>query len=330
MRPMDFYDKNNTSLQNINDQYYWGENIIVAPVVTENQRSRAVKFPAGKWLDFDNLTLYNGGQTYTLAAPLNKLPLFVKAGVFLPMAMPMYSLDNFHPDSLWVKYFADPSVNSTEYTFFEDNGENPNSLSNNQYILITLRGELNSEQSTIQITSTGNGYTGMPTKRQFYFELPRIASLPTSLQYNGSDLQSFETYNLWRDAKSPGYFYDSNKRTLYMHVEWNQNTTGQIVLGSQLIINSIAEEQKSISISQLYPNPASKYIELEWTSNKYSMAYISIYNKTGQIMKTIPQITITEGINRLNIDIDTLQPDLYIIEITSPLGIDRQKFIKQD
>lgn len=75
-------DKN---VYGIKDEFLFGDVILVAPVLTENTTKREVYFPEGKWVDWDYGYEYEGGETYTVYAPQNRIPLFVKRGAILPM-----------------------------------------------------------------------------------------------------------------------------------------------------------------------------------------------------------------------------------------------------
>ncbi len=63
--------------ENIKDQFLLGEDILVAPVVVKGARSRSVVFPPGVWQD-EAGQKYKGPRQVTVAAPLEKLPWFVK------------------------------------------------------------------------------------------------------------------------------------------------------------------------------------------------------------------------------------------------------------
>lgn len=69
----------------IEDQYMFGDNILVAPVVKENVTGRTVFLPYGKWVDFWNDTVFEGGVEIYIDAPLKKIPVFVKYNSIIPM-----------------------------------------------------------------------------------------------------------------------------------------------------------------------------------------------------------------------------------------------------
>lgn len=65
--------------------YYLGPSLYVAPVVERGARSKTVNLPAGTYLDWQAQTLVTGGSTVTLDAPLDKLPLLLRAGQLVPL-----------------------------------------------------------------------------------------------------------------------------------------------------------------------------------------------------------------------------------------------------
>lgn len=74
------------------DDFMLGDALLAAPVVCHGERERQVylpQLPQGQpWVDFHDGTLWASGQTHTVAAPLGRLPLFVRSGVQLPLANP--------------------------------------------------------------------------------------------------------------------------------------------------------------------------------------------------------------------------------------------------
>ncbi len=87
---MDFGD--DPKVANIGDEYMFGPALLVAPVVEQGMTSREVYLPAGTdWYNFWTNERLHGGQTMTVAAPIDTLPLFVRAGSILPMGVPVES-----------------------------------------------------------------------------------------------------------------------------------------------------------------------------------------------------------------------------------------------
>ncbi len=103
-------------------EYMLGKNLLVAPVYNKKVTRDSIYLPEGKWFDYWDGTIYNG-KTFlnAYAAPLDKLPLFVKAGSIIPMFQQM-NFDNERPaDTLTLDVYPGPGA---EFVMFEDEGSN--------------------------------------------------------------------------------------------------------------------------------------------------------------------------------------------------------------
>ncbi|CQR57435.1 glycoside hydrolase family 31 protein [Paenibacillus riograndensis] len=86
MRPL-FYDfPQDPAAWDIEDQYMFGPDLLVAPVLGEGERARKVYLPSGsEWTHVYTGTAYAGGQAIRIDAPLTQIPLFVRDGAVLPV-----------------------------------------------------------------------------------------------------------------------------------------------------------------------------------------------------------------------------------------------------
>jgi alpha-glucosidase (family GH31 glycosyl hydrolase) len=81
---MDFPD--DPKVANIGDEYMFGPAFLVAPVTEQGATSRSVYLPAGaEWYDYWTNERFQGGQTIRADAPIETIPLFVRAGSILPL-----------------------------------------------------------------------------------------------------------------------------------------------------------------------------------------------------------------------------------------------------
>ena len=88
--PLDF--PNDPKVADLRDEYMFGPAFLVAPVTEQGATSREVYLPAGTdWYNYWTNERVKGGQTITVAAPIDTLPLFVRAGSILPLGAPVES-----------------------------------------------------------------------------------------------------------------------------------------------------------------------------------------------------------------------------------------------
>lgn len=145
----------------INDEYLFGRALLVAPVTEYKARSRSVYLPAGtKWYDFYSGHSYGGGQTITVTAPYERIPLFVRAGAIVPTgpAIQYTGEDKGGPVTLNVYTGADGS-----FSVYDDDGVSRQYL-NGRYARIPLRWDERSHTLLIGARE-GSGYAGMPGTR---------------------------------------------------------------------------------------------------------------------------------------------------------------------
>jgi alpha-D-xyloside xylohydrolase len=72
---------------NVEDQYLFGDALLIAPVLEAGQRARNVYLPKGcDWIDARRGAEYAGGQTVTADAPIESIPVFVRKGAYLGFA----------------------------------------------------------------------------------------------------------------------------------------------------------------------------------------------------------------------------------------------------
>jgi len=67
------------------DEYLWGRDILVAPVVEKAATERTLYLPRGAWYDFWTNEKHDGGKEITRKVDLETMPLFVRAGAIIPM-----------------------------------------------------------------------------------------------------------------------------------------------------------------------------------------------------------------------------------------------------
>ncbi len=85
LRALDRVEPDNPKVRGIEDVYLLGDSLLIAPVIVQGALQRYVYLPEGYWYSFETQSLANGGQYIAVDAPLQTLPIFVKAGTVLPL-----------------------------------------------------------------------------------------------------------------------------------------------------------------------------------------------------------------------------------------------------
>jgi alpha-D-xyloside xylohydrolase len=120
MKPLvhDYPQDKNT--WNIKDQFLFGSSILVSPVTKFTARSRILYLPAGYWYNFWTGEKFNGGRNIDVPAPLDQMPLFVKAGAIIPVGPKVQFAMQDVKDPL--KILVYPGENGS-FELYEDEGE---------------------------------------------------------------------------------------------------------------------------------------------------------------------------------------------------------------
>ena len=69
-------------------EYMLGDKLLVAPVLEQGALSRSLYLPQGSWADYWTGEIMEGGRQVTVSAPLDRIPIFVRAGSILPLISP--------------------------------------------------------------------------------------------------------------------------------------------------------------------------------------------------------------------------------------------------
>ena len=104
----------------ISDQFFWGEWILVAPVVEKNLKDRKIYLPAGKWYKWQSAEQIDGGKEIMEPVDLSSLPILVKAGAIIPLAPVM----NYTWEKPWAPLALGfyPARAKSCFSLYEDDG----------------------------------------------------------------------------------------------------------------------------------------------------------------------------------------------------------------
>jgi alpha-glucosidase len=118
MRPLAWsYGSDKTALS-VFDQFMFGDDILVAPVLNRAQSHRNVYLPEGNWYRFDSDEVLVGGQWHYLSMPLGVCPAFVREGSILALCDGMQSTDDYAQADITFKVYGVRAYGS----FYQDDG----------------------------------------------------------------------------------------------------------------------------------------------------------------------------------------------------------------
>ena len=201
MRSLAFDFKNDEKVHSIPDQYMFGSAFLVNPV-TERMYSLTANIPAEKtrkvylpkstaWVDFWTGQTIEGGQTVEAQAPIETIPLYVRAGSIVPMGGFLQYATEKPADVIELRIY--PGADG-EFVLYEDENDNYN-YEQGKYA--TIRFTWSDKTRTLDISDQNGSFNGMLKERKFNIVLVNpengtgvgiTATIDKSVQYTGKHI----------------------------------------------------------------------------------------------------------------------------------------------
>ena len=119
MRPLMLEYPEDESTYGIDDEFLFGSDLLVAPVLWEAAKTRGVYLPRGDWYDYWTGAHYTGGKGVDIPVTLASIPMFVRAGAFLFQQPVVQSTNDMAGQPLEVTLFPG---STSESWLYEDDG----------------------------------------------------------------------------------------------------------------------------------------------------------------------------------------------------------------
>jgi alpha-glucosidase len=120
MRALVFEYPDDPATYNLSDEFLFGRDLLVAPVLAPGDSGRGVYFPQGTWYDAEHLTEFAGKREADVPGSIDALPLFVREGAILFRAPVMQTSREMAAAPLTFEVFA---KSATTRTYVEDDGK---------------------------------------------------------------------------------------------------------------------------------------------------------------------------------------------------------------
>ncbi len=331
-RPLFFDYPDDANLSNISSSYLWGSSLLVSPVVQAGQTSKNIYLPNDEWIDFWSDVSVRGGQTITTQTPLEKMPIYVKAGSILPMQFVMNYTDEVPLDTLRLACY--PSRNKTgNFTLYEDDGKTLEYQSGSfaeteftQHLSV-----VGAETSFVMnIGKTEGTYTGKPASRFYLLEIHRMKSNPDQVQANTATLEERVTYQSLR-ASGEGYFFDTQANILYIQAPTVPDSTYEIVAENIRLLGLNETEEhspsKTFRLEQNYPNPFNPATVIRYQLSVKSSISLKVYNILGNEVATLVNEKKSPGRYHTTWDASSQPSGIYFCKMQSESYLQTQKLV---
>ena len=191
-RPLVMDFKNDPLTWNIGDQFMFGPALLVSPVTEAKATERRVYLPKDTtWYDFWSGQKIQGGVHVQAAAPLDRIPLYVRAGSILPLGPPEQYADEKVNGPIELRIY---SGKDGSFTLYQDEGDNYN-YEKGQHATVPIT--WSDSEGTLTIGGRTGTYVGMPNEITFNIVWVRPANgvggaeqqADDTVVYRGSELK---------------------------------------------------------------------------------------------------------------------------------------------
>jgi alpha-glucosidase len=209
MRPMmfDYPDDGNFGWNE--EQFMFGDDLLIAPVLTPSTTERNVRLPEGFWYDYWTGQKYKGGNDIKVDAPLNRIPVFVKAGAIIPTQQVVQSTNQSPIDPLTFTVY--PTKLQSTRTYYEDDGISFE-YEKGKYFRRTINQRNSSGGITLMLSKAEGSYR--PPKRSLVVKFLDAATSPKGVEVNGKQVMSVERTKM--DRVTECWSYDSEKSIVWV------------------------------------------------------------------------------------------------------------------
>lgn len=172
MRPLFYYHPDDREAVNVDNEYYWGENMLIAPVLEKGAIQQQIYLPEGEWMDYHSSTIFQGKTWINFPITINDMPIFIKKGSMIPMTSLVYTIRDYNPN--YIKLLVYPDDKKSEFTQYEDNGTNALSIQNRDYETIEYQGN-----------KINDGYLLKMERKGSWKEAPQQRKMEIQMRYEG-------------------------------------------------------------------------------------------------------------------------------------------------
>jgi alpha-glucosidase len=188
-RPLVFDHQYDALVRDIDDEYLFGPDLLVAPVTAAGQTARQVYLPAGDWYEWHTDQLVRGSRYMLAVTPMDRIPIYARSGAVIPMwpqAPP--STAGHHPSTIELHLFVPPGDATHASVLQEDDGLTTGAAAGQRYhttFHVTRRADI----VTIRATVAGRGYSEFARDA---FHLVVHGATPRAMSVNGDPVASPE------------------------------------------------------------------------------------------------------------------------------------------
>ena len=208
MRPL-FFEDSRSEMNTVSSTYFWGNDFLISPVTNAGQEQQMVDFPnTGNWYDFYNNKAYVGGKSQFVNTVKTSIPTFVRGGGIIPLIDPVQSTDEYELNNFQLHYYFDQKVKKSQRLIYNDNGLLANAYENDQYELLKVTAQHNSNRIQMELSATKGMHFNFD-KKEIELVVHNMKKAPKKVLIKNDKLN---------------YHYDQLSQTFRMNLSWEPSS----------------------------------------------------------------------------------------------------------
>ncbi len=218
MRPLIFQYPEREEYGGTDDEFMFGDDVLVAPVLQEGMTRRDVSLPPGLWYNYWTDSTAAGGSWVNVAAPVDRIPFFVRSGAIIPSQQPLQFSSQAPIDPLTLSIYCAEEGRTDSTVYYEDDGHTFEYLKGG-YLKRTFTQSVGVSDVTFFASASDGSYT--PPARSVLLRFVGYGGRPSSATLNGKPLARQKAKT--SPPSGTGWTYDPGKRTVLVRI----SETGQ-------------------------------------------------------------------------------------------------------
>jgi alpha-glucosidase (family GH31 glycosyl hydrolase) len=167
MRPLVLNYPDDPRVWQLGHEFLWGDDLLVAPVTREGATAWPVYLPAGGWYDFWSGARHEGPGGVTLEAPLDRLPLLVRAGAIVPLGPVVQHTGERPLDEITLLIYPH---GATSFELYDDDGRS-NAYREGHHALTRFECVAGSKEVTVRLGEPVGDRSVVPPGRRYLVRL---------------------------------------------------------------------------------------------------------------------------------------------------------------
>jgi len=243
MRALVFEYPDDKNVLDIKNEYLFGSELLVAPVTEERVTEREVYFPRGEWYDWDYGYRYEGGRSYTVYAPQNRIPVFARGGSIIPMTNQVYNTKDIDWKHIDLKIYPNGKCC---FDMFTDDGISYD-FERGGFTITHIECTESEKETRICISRSNLLYAA----DEYFLEI-HVNAKPEKVAFGGRELDCYG-YKRRAEKAESGWFFDTLNRVLYVKITACGENLDSIVITNGAALTKFSENSEDERISGQLP-----------------------------------------------------------------------------